>query len=217
MALPKEKSRQKTFPVSYMYQSDGTIGEVADEKARGNISGLDGRISEAESDIGSLDTRLDTAEGNITSLCGRVAAVETGVANSVSFVTDQTSKTDAEKAQARANINAPDKWKLLWENASDMSSFAAQTVSINLSDYDFVLLFYRMANTNVNHGVLSTIYPVPAGDCALFGGYQANTTGMRLFTISSAGLVFAKGVYAGSDNNNILIPYKIYGIKGVAV
>ena len=60
--------------------------------------------------------------------------------NAVSYAEAQT-LTTAQKKQARDNIGAD--WTLMWQNASPTSAFAAQTVSISLSDYDDVLIVYR--------------------------------------------------------------------------
>ena len=56
MAVPKEKSRQKTTPVSHLYQPDGTIGEIKDAKARDRIAA---NKADADGKIDALDGRID--------------------------------------------------------------------------------------------------------------------------------------------------------------
>jgi len=218
----------------------GTSGQVLSK-----ASGTDYDVEWADASGGDVQTVNNVqpdANGNVQITADDIGTDATGISVQdaiddtvhvgTSAPTDPTTKiwldTDEPGMSAVSSVNgatgtvvldADDvgamHWDLLWTNASNMSTFAAQTIAIDLSDYDSVILYYRMANTTANHGVLSTIYPVSAGDCAIFGGYNSNTTGMRPFVISQTGLAFSNGTYGGNGNNDILIPYSIYGIKGV--
>lgn len=113
---------------------------------------------------------------------------------------------------------------LLWTNASPTSAFEGQTISLDLSGYDAVEIEFRK-NTSVN-----LLY---YEKCKI--GWNADVQSMwnidissnatvvyRSFTVSESGITFANSVYKSSpfgttvgNNNNYMIPYKIYGIKGV--
>lgn len=87
------------------------------------------------------------------------------IADFVSFSEDQTSRTDAEKAQARVNIGAEKSWTLVWTNASPTSSFASQDVLIDLSAYSEVRVDVY-SDTNASHLANSS------GPCKVgVGGY----------------------------------------------
>lgn len=113
------------------------------------------------------------------------------------------------------DVGAMSKWDLLWTNASPSSSFAAQTVQLNLSGYDMVGVF---GYNDVNDGGVMAFAPVGESS-ALF--FMFNYRQRRYFAVSSAGVQFGNG-YSGAPNNNVsvsnsaAIPYYIYGIKGVS-
>lgn len=119
----------------------------------------------------------------------------------------------------------------LWENASPTSSFAAQTVSLDLNDYDMVeISFYQATNQPYMHtkrivvgsssdlGVVTTRFLETSGTST-----SGSWTTSRQVTTSTTKITFGAGayeyVYVNSDNhivNNIYtIPVAIYGIKGV--
>lgn len=110
------------------------------------------------------------------------------------------------------------KMELLWENASPTSEFAAQTISLDLSNYDAIDLYYR---TYTSFDMNTGYYRCPVGK------NQRATTSSEFIYIRDCnttihGVTFRDAEYVatyGSANyttyNSILIPIKIYGIKGV--
>lgn len=119
------------------------------------------------------------------------------------------------KMPSASDVGAMSKWTLLWTNASPSSSFAAQTVQLNLSGYDMVGVF---GYNDVNDGGIMAFAPV-GGSGALF--FMYNYRQRRAFAVSSAGVQFGSG-YSGALNNSLVvsngaaIPYYIYGIKGIS-
>lgn len=112
-------------------------------------------------------------------------------------------------------VGAMSTWELLWTNASPQSQFGAQTISLDLSNYDAVLVV--VTNTTLS-GAPSTSYIVKEGTRSnMFGIALAGTDDIykRAVTISQSGVAFESGYAAKSQNNGALIPYQIYGIKGV--
>ena len=104
---------------------------------------------------------------------------------------------------------------LLWVNASPTSSFAAQTISLDLSTYDLVFVRCRCNDNSIlsefgaKDGYLSTIQRDTSGD----QGYQ------RKFQVSDTGVYF-QGVsgYEGGFSTSMdgyMVPFDIYGIKGI--
>lgn len=109
---------------------------------------------------------------------------------------------------------------LLWENARPTSSFAGQTVSLNLSGYQYVGIMGALSATSlakdifITHigesGMINFAYGAGAGGAASY---------YRTFNTSVSGIQFNDGYFAhtsaDTDNNGAAIPCIIYGIKGV--
>ena len=106
--------------------------------------------------------------------------------------------------------------KLLWTNPSPSSNFSAQTVSLDLSDYDEIELFYAgttdYANTAIDY------IKVAIGKGGLLN-MSANEIWWRYVTASSTGVTFDTGyrtpTYGANStaDNKFIIPLKFYGIK----
>ena len=101
----------------------------------------------------------------------------------------------------------------LWENASPTSTFYAQTVSLDLSGYDFVSVYYK----NIPSGAAyfsSGI--VPIGD-RITMQYVSTSGSMyhRHGDVSESGISFSAGQLNGEASNSAPVPLSIYGWKGV--
>lgn len=136
------------------------------------------------------------------------------IADFVSFAEDQTSRTDAEKAQARANINAEKPWVKVWENASPTSSFSAQTVQLDLSEYTDVKISFLTFN-DADGGQLQAFGEIDSQlsggrQDMLFGWSSNNRIGVRPFWPKSTGVEFGTCQYNGSNRNEFGAPYRIY-------
>ena len=106
---------------------------------------------------------------------------------------------------------------LLWTNASPTSSFAAQDISVNYSAYKLIMLvFKRDAASNYLCYTLSTART--QSPSATMFNWNLSTIIFRGFNIVNNVITFYAGVRMTAigtsvDDNNMLIPYKIYGIK----
>lgn len=98
---------------------------------------------------------------------------------------------------------------LLWENASPSSSFAAQTINIDISKYDFIGMICNYA-ANFPKRLM------PMAMCPNIIDYQATATTpdvIRTIQIVSSSSVSIGGASNGVQTN--LIPQYIYGINGM--
>jgi hypothetical protein len=104
---------------------------------------------------------------------------------------------------------------LLWENASPTSTFATQTINLNLSSYKLVCIYLKFY-TDLD-GCGFNILPVPITNV----GVSALTSGTdtylryRMVNVSTTGISFGVGRNSSdtSTNNDRAIPLQIYGIK----
>lgn len=127
------------------------------------------------------------------------------------------SLTTAQKQQAKDNIAAMGKWVLLWENANTTSDFAQQTIPIDLSAYDAIVISFKISK---GYAATQQVQQI------VFKGYQttifviASKASWRFASPSSLGVEFSSGIIVdvygtASNNNSFIIPCMIYGIKGV--
>lgn len=104
---------------------------------------------------------------------------------------------------------------LLWTNASPTSNFAAQTIAIDLSDYDLYLIDALYEKDSSPH--LSTIQKVGNSGMIVCTTKGNNYNQSRNVTYNSDGsLTFDDANYNGAtstSNNNRVVPYHIYGIN----
>ena len=105
--------------------------------------------------------------------------------------------------------------KLLWTNASPGSSFAAQTIPLDLSGYNIIAVSsYYLASNQIETWSFCTVGAT--GWMYHFVNYRQR----RNITATISSVIFGDGQEAAqtgnlSTNNNAMIPYKIFGIKGV--
>ena len=105
---------------------------------------------------------------------------------------------------------------IVWENPAPSSDFQSQTVAIDLSDYDMVMIECKMSTS----GTSRSEHFVRVGKMAIMA--MQNLAGSaytykRQATVGTAGIAFTTGYRNTTDNtgNSYLVPLVIYGIKGV--
>jgi hypothetical protein len=138
--------------------------------------------------------------------------------------TAAAARTNLGVTVANLGLSGAETKTLLWENASPGSSFAEQTIISNASDYDAILIetIYTTGNSNTE------IRRITKGQKAIIttiGGYDVNSYMQvrgRAIQFNSEGTVIAEPGYShrttentANAGNQYMIPYKIYGIKGV--
>jgi hypothetical protein len=115
---------------------------------------------------------------------------------------------------------------LLWENASKSSSFAGQKISVSVNAYDYLMIVAGY-NTGENNGSTVTFIrmrPYGVGETSYcitvdyFTSSNTLTRPYRKLTIPSGrgSITFGDGYKQdGTASNSNVIPYYIYGVKGV--
>ena len=105
---------------------------------------------------------------------------------------------------------------LLWTNASPSTSFVAQTVSVDLTDYDILVLTCNVSTSLTKHADFLLIKDLHEFllSCSIDVNLRRYIT-----NITDSGITFDIGgkytPYGSSitTDNSLLIPYKLYGIK----
>ena len=109
--------------------------------------------------------------------------------------------------------------ELLWTNASPSSSFAAQSVSVDLTECSMVIITMYQGTESGN---LSATWIVPKGAFAMLsivnGASSIGTVSyFRQATVNDNSVSFGKGYRCKEtelEDNEYAIPAAIYGIKG---
>ena len=130
--------------------------------------------------------------------------------------------TEADAAAALANLGGVS-MKSLWANASPTSDFAAQTISLNLNGYEYVLVRY-LYSTGYQDIDQIAIVKVGRDAYLTFTGVASTNIylSQRTINVGSDSVTFGKPVYKTyastsnpTANNKYCIPVEIIGIKGV--
>ena len=104
---------------------------------------------------------------------------------------------------------------LIWTNPSPTSNFNAQTMSIDLSGYDYLIIKARRSTSSTACG--SAVIPIDGDETIIFGGANTgfNLTG-RTVKATSSSIVFSSGYLQGNNTDSVAwcIPIKIYGVRG---
>lgn len=108
------------------------------------------------------------------------------------------------------------KYTLLWTNASPGSDFSAQTISLDLSSYDFIIIFIKGVKTYGNTWIRPHIV-FKGWTNFMISGHSDNSAGSIsrfISSVSDTGITFSNGQLGNSYAwNNVGVPYQIYGIK----
>lgn len=106
---------------------------------------------------------------------------------------------------------------LLWTNPDISSTFAAQTVSLNLAEYAGVMIEFNQSYNDAQ--ICTRVYATKNDTYEKFGGGSNtasdtnNGANGRHFLVTDSGITF----WDSSSNNGSLIPTKIYGVKKYVV
>lgn len=125
-----------------------------------------------------------------------------------------------EEIEARLGIldDTPISMELLWENASPTSDFVRQTITIDFKDYTHYMVDFSVTGSNSynNAAVPSQIVPIGRLSLGAYAWGDVNKMGhRRVLSSTSNAIEFGPGYYNGEENAQAVIPYRVYGIKGV--
>lgn len=131
----------------------------------------------------------------------------------------------AKKADTNHSHNASDimgcpAMTKLWENASPTSSFAAQTLDVSVSGYDWIAIRFR-ATSSVARGGVIFVSTNGGGDILHVMSGTTPSMRSRRISFSSNNPVFNAGYlirpssssFSGTEDNENIIPVDIHGVK----
>lgn len=118
------------------------------------------------------------------------------------------------------DVGAMSRWELLWTNANPTSSFAAQLVSLDLTDYDVIQVFIAQDNNMANNFYQCIIFKENIDKSHFVVGCLGGKFTRRFIAYTANGINFSAAQIANSyggsftDSNTSLIPWQIWGVKG---
>lgn len=230
-----------TIPVESVNGMTGdVILDYADVGALPDTTVIPDSTSDLVNDSGFVDAAGAAAAAPVQSVNGQTGAVSLTIPDSTSdldndsgFITAAEAPVQSVNGQTGDVVITPGGGgmdaTLLWTNSAPTSTFAAQTVAIDLSDCKFVLIEYSQ-----DYGFITSTVMFPVPTITPSPGYSAYNVYMNLHWVSSqftifqrrcqitaAGIVFEDATeFTGyntaqstSTNNNLGVPKRIWGIK----
>lgn len=185
--------------LSYLFNSNSKAVKKTDEK----VDAADKKIDSLEQSFGDEIERLETLIG------------EVGIPSGGS-IGQYLVKSSADDYAVGWESHGMD---LLWENASPPSDFAAQTITLDLSPYNFIDIGFYWYIGNSDYGIFWQRFKVGFENKQYaFRADNSAWIDIRELIVSTTGVTFSaskesQGTGSTSNNNSATIPYQIYGIR----
>ena len=101
----------------------------------------------------------------------------------------------------------------LWEKSSAIATFASQTINLDLSKYNFVIIESFRYPKITNYRIITIVAKYTASQI-VYSDYEINQARAwnRDVTVSPSGISFGNATINGATDNNALVPARIFGI-----
>ena len=194
---------------------DTTASFTTEEKTKlNNIE--NGANKNIQSDWSQTDTSADDYIKNKPTIPSNITLYST-TGQSTNGTMTQKAITDA--------LNGKVNMSTLWINSSTSGSFSPQTITLNSSDWDFLIIVCSHYGYNEN-GLFGTITTTGSVKVNYVSTYNVSTwTGevfSRQFNVSSKTSLTVQACYSNKSgssvgwiNNSAIVPFEIIGVKGV--
>lgn len=194
-----------------------------------SVNGQTGAVILDADDVGALPdtTVIPTKTSDLTNDSGFVNASQAAAVAPVQSVNGQTGNVSAipsggTEGQVLVKSSGTDyatEWKLplsivgpLWTNPNPTSAFAAQTIALDLSGFDAVIIVNRHWTNNTLYR--SHYVPIDGNSYGCPVQNNAGAWAGRTCSAIVSGVTFDIGVGTAADAS-AAVPVEIYGIKGI--
>ena len=120
---------------------------------------------------------------------------------------------DLEINDSGKTLNDLIKIDFLWENSSTSTAFTSQTINLDLSKYNFVIIESFRYPKITNYRIITIVAKYTASQI-VYSDYEINQARAwnRDVTVSPSGISFGNATINGATDNNALVPARIFGI-----
>lgn len=129
--------------------------------------------------------------------------------------------------ESDSQINAPsiyavnvglndNKIQKIWENSNVNSAFNAQSISLNLNEYEYLIIKtrrYPNIDTRMVYTILFINETTEITYCDYESGFGKNRSWNRLIACDNERVAIQNATISGEVDNNSLVPYQIWGMK----
>ena len=164
---------------------------------------ISGCVAFAATQINANEIKYD----NTHSVKDKIDDLYTTAAATIANLNSQISSLQAQSQSVSSEDLTP---VLLWTNPTPTSAFGAQTISLDLSQYKYVLVVTKSSTAEDYKPRTSIVLPVLETYDQPISIATTGSSTYRAATANANGITFGNN----SSRNSILIPYRIYGIKG---
>ena len=196
---------------SWLTDVNGALEDI-DTQMKANADAAAG----AAGDVTALGSRVTTAEGDITSLQGSVGTLNGKMTAAETKIGSAALDTVAQNLSGAVNeINAKFDPVLIWTNPDATQEMGSRFISMDLTDYRELIV---VCKTSTGLDSYETIVLVRKGIYHALFAWTRTQLLRRDIMFRDVGVNFAAGHSSGSvasstENNAILIPAYLYGIK----
>ena len=178
------------------------------------IQNGDGTVSfDDVTDYTQVGSTFGAAQINATNKAVNDAADASKIIDSLETIKANTQSGYIAGALAVKELSSNLGAKLLWTNPNPGSKFSGQTIPLDLTNYDGVIIEFNVANS-VNSLLTRAYIKKSDGSQYLSAGGLYNPSNAksrgRTVSVSNTGIVLGNG-YTDATDNGACIPIKIYG------
>lgn len=194
---------------------DEVVGPIIDD-AKSDI--IDNYISNILGNFGTVESS-DQASQNY-SVGGHLVYNKNFYKVTSAIASGDTLEEGANIEQTTVGEEMANSLVLLWTNSGPTNSFSAQTIPLDLSEYQAVLIEFFEYTGTTSRFVIQTRMAIVGeyySQCVISGycnGTSLEAFSYRMFRVDTTSAIYFEDAYNQSAKNNYqCVPYKIYGIK----
>lgn len=207
-----ESSTEIMLKSVYDTDGDGVVDDA--EKLNGQPASYYATKTEVQTAQTTADTAVEAAATAQTTANNAMPKSGGTMTGALTLHGDPTANLHAATKQYVDNKTGMD---LLWTNAKTTSSFGAQTVSLNLSEYKSVKIEFRYFTGESDHMMSEILVDSLLYEITI---WRFGSRSRRGVTVKKTGITFTNGgasdvagTAPGSSDGSRCIPCKIYGVK----